>query len=1274
MNASTALERVSDCSGVREFRDDAGGRTHLNVGEDRFVLLREPDLDELDRLLVGFKARLHRAVVAYLARTQGFARADSEGEHTYLFAMFRGVMGRPNAPRKLNHEFVTLPIVREVLAADGLPVPKGDVSEYVAMLRSLPVDRQQRLVNQFLGPDLDTMISRLTWDGRTRLAEVRTINSARAEAENAVDFLHRIAGFALRYMVSVKRVKGTRREGRRGDSDNYDVATVLLLLAWLRRHGVILFPAQHLDTRLFGLFSLSWSGAARVAEVVPLYLNDAEAELYEYLYTELEAGSAFEQAKAAGKKGKGGRRRSASVEGASDGGSDDAMGGAASPADGAEAKAGNAAEAQERRAYDNGARLGTMRSMLANVFMKSNMTRIGPTLRDLMDAECEKLAERGHNGIIARHLLSDAFRVIQNRYHDVVGAEPLVGTKRRIVRAKDEHLFLWAKDATVRRPILLRGYTHDARVAYWADVMDEAIRADAETTLRQGVRNLVSHVHHFLRFVRQTPSFPADILLVVPSQHINDGRAPEKSKCLRAYLARSSLKVSVKNQVLNHLSLMLRAYIKRKGLPIDNPVDYSADKFKELRRRGKTERPYIGRNHLVAIRDLNAADDFALSRSLQSHTRRVWDPDKKQWVHVWWSGVGIFFDFLLSVPLRSFARFVDSGEGDEYLVDPVAVQDMIPNPAPWTERGRQEGIFYVEWPDADAEDDKTEAVAEDGAGGEDGEDASHESAHAPFIGLYINTNKTGTDENGGFRIPWCPDNVKSNLARLLDWQRKFNPIQRPIPCLERGTYEALKKAGQDLTIEARTKSFPLFRDPANDDNWPISKAVIDAYWGELLWAYQQTLGTTKKRQRQFARVVEKDGRPVKVPLIDIHTLRVSGISSLIEMGVPPDIVQQVVGHYTLVMTLYYSKQRASRVNRILRQKIAESRFDPVKIEHLEDAAEFEDLLQWLINNRPEEDAVGLGMYRERFGRGDGSVHVMEHGVCPGGRCDTGGEFITSANTHGPVPPFACPLCRYRLTGPMFLVGLVHNGNRLMLQYRRVGEEIARVNAELAAFLEEHPDDDAPELESTLEMLYRVAEPLALQWFAERRYVEVAKTMMAEYIVAPQGRGTLPALVTGLNPGEIEVTIEERPAFVLLQDLVEGAAILPGVRAHVGEAVRDHREFLNQVLAASDLEPFLLRVPVATAREEAARVLGAAIVDLLSDREIVAVAEGKLALGDAEPLIADLAKEMTDQVRATKTIDVSALLTLRRIADKAERVLAGPGMNGALDGEVLVPGE
>ena len=114
---------------------------------------------------------------------------------------------------------------------------------------------------------------------------------------------------------------------------------------------------------------------------------------------------------------------------------------------------------------------------------------------------------------------------------------------------------------------MLRGYIYDPRVACWADVMDEAIRADAQSSMRQSVCNLVSNIHHFLRFVWQTLSFPADLSLVIPSLHINDGRAPEKSKCFRAYLARSSLKVEVKNVVLNALSLMSRLHQAQR--PVD---------------------------------------------------------------------------------------------------------------------------------------------------------------------------------------------------------------------------------------------------------------------------------------------------------------------------------------------------------------------------------------------------------------------------------------------------------------------------------------------------------------------------------------------------------------------------------------------------------------------------------------------------------------------------------------------------------------------------------
>ena len=336
--------------------------------------------DEIDRLVGEFKAYLHRTVIAYMARSKGFACADGENEHTYLFAMFRAVRGRPNSPRKLNHEFLNLPVLRDVLAADGIPVPRGDVSKYISNLRSLPLNRQRRFVEQFLGPDLDTMVSRLTWQGRTRLAEVRTINHARVEATDAIDFLHRIAGFALRYIASSNRMRGIRREGRRGDSDSYDIATVLLLLAWFRRHGILLFPAQHLDTRLFGVFSLSWSAATRVAEVMPLYLNDAEAQIYQYLCNELETVSAFEQAKPGGKKKSGGRPRKSTVRGSMDDGTPELRTEKIQVSvDDTRTPSNSGTEDRVRPAY--AIRLTSMRSHLVNVFMKSNMVKIGPNLR-----------------------------------------------------------------------------------------------------------------------------------------------------------------------------------------------------------------------------------------------------------------------------------------------------------------------------------------------------------------------------------------------------------------------------------------------------------------------------------------------------------------------------------------------------------------------------------------------------------------------------------------------------------------------------------------------------------------------------------------------------------------------------------------------------------------------------------------------------------------------------------------------------------------------------
>ena len=230
----------------------------------------------------------------------------------------------------------------------------------------------------------------------------------------------------------------------------------------------------------------------------------------------------------------------------------------------------------------------------------------------------------------------------------------------------------------------------------------------------------------------------------------------------------------------------------------------------------------------------------------------------------------------------------------------------------------------------------------------------------------------------------------------------------------------------------------------------------------------------------------------RVARYDIHTLRVSGISALIEAGMPPDLVSQVAGHSTVVMTLYYNVVSASSVNEHLKSALLRTAVDLDALDSLNDG-DFDRISEYLTNTRDAEDACGFSMLRDRIGHGTRDFDVMSHGICPGGECSSGGVWSSSQAGHKPVPrPLSCSLCRYRLTGPMFLPGLVLNANRLMHELRRKGEQIAELNVELQGC--DRQSKTAMVLRGRIEALYRETDIIAEEWAAEVQYVYLAQEL------------------------------------------------------------------------------------------------------------------------------------------------------------------------------------
>ena len=832
---------------------------------------------------------------------------------------------------------------------------------------------------------------------------------------------------------------------------------------------------------------------------------------------------------------------------------------------------------------------------------------------DLSDALFAAVYEAMDANLDIRY--TDKLHLIYSALRDSLGRRDLPTFKPRRSRGPQlDHRLDWVRHSTSIAPrsvfprALKDSYEPLPHLLAWGERFSRVL----PRVPLKNLGNALAAYQHFLLWLVES-GVNVRCVTGITRDLINDGSSAPASQSFRAYLSRTSMQPETRNAVMQRLAAAFDIIIDDERLGVSNPIVMRFDAFKVPVARGKTPRRPMGRDLMNYLRELNARDGFALSRSYAPHQRRLPDAATGSYEKRWFPAYAVLVDLLLQLPLRGFqARFLDSGEGDEFVVGvgpegPVTNRNTLPSAVP----GRREGVLY----------------------------SFEVKPGFPGFGIHVNTNKTAVDRASGYEIPWCSEGLRENLSMMVAWQVANNPVARAIPCMERPDFEMAQN--EEVLASVKT-TFALFRDPADPAGWPVNRDKLFDYWSLLLATAEDELGA---QGRKVALTTEREvskgpgKRPVvkRLAAYDIHTLRVSGISALIEAGMPPDMVQDIAGHATVVMTLYYNKIKASRLNEALAGALDNLGVDLNGIDGIAEA-DFERLSEYLLNSRDPEDALGRTLLAERMGRGDGAVEVMVHGICPGGECATGGEFTNQAVGYMPVPrPLACSLCRYRLTGPMFLPGLVLNANRLMHELRRKGVEIADLNRER----EDMEDQGKPSRahKARIEALYRETDVIAAEWSAEIQYVHMAEAMFDRFATAGEGGAKLPALVTGLDGPVLGTRLERGSEFALLQSLAEGASVWPGFRP--AQALDDHREILNEVLAASECDPFLLRLR-GDVRDKAALLLGRAVAALVPDDGLSSLRNGEATLAEY-PAIEGLMGRLREQVLVTGCVDETRLI-------------------------------
>ncbi|AET89971.1 integrase family protein [Burkholderia sp. YI23] len=543
----------------------------------------------------------------------------------------------------------------------------------------------------------------------------------------------------------------------------------------------------------------------------------------------------------------------------------------------------------------------------------------------------------------------------------------------------------------------------------------------------------------------------------------------------------------------------------------------------------------------------------------------------------------------LILPLRTFqVRMLDSGEADTWRYTAGA---WALNPSKLARgsqrRPLQQGVLRRSTPLADGE-----AV--------------------PAV-LYINTNKTAdiakSGPEKGYMLPWSfggpvHQDVFHWLEKLRNWQEKYNPVSRRTAWTELDGRHIVAKS--DVQLAGYPDACFLFRMPEvaeNERHLPLSDRTMFKGWFRLLEAFERRLADRGETHHNGTPIrflppseVQNNGLTTLFPL---HSLRVSLITALaLEGQVPFPVLQKLVGHSRLLMTLYYTKPGATHVRDVLLD--AADRLEVGKETSIQnfllDTAH-DDLLQNAICNSvrslaaaiPEHpaarNAVGwMPMHHGMCLVGGNTSEVEGNGAIGG--CYNGGPMTATGNSssspkYGPVPGGSrnCVRCRWFVTEPHYLPPLAAHFNTLAYHFDEARNVCLAHEHELQGLKKQKADAEDAGQPFAHQDAYRQAERV---WeSAMKRFSDLAEDLVAcwrlierckEALEAPQGDST--QLVTAGALTDVQVAFEETESELLqLTGVCESVETYPDLEP--GKAVFRRSQLLDGVLYRDDLPPVFM---------------------------------------------------------------------------------------------------
>lgn len=459
------------------------------------------------------------------------------------------------------------------------------------------------------------------------------------------------------------------------------------------------------------------------------------------------------------------------------------------------------------------------------------------------------------------------------------------------------------------------------------------------------------------------------------------------------------------------------------------PMPPSRDVFNiKSGQRLQTSRRAMPSNFYDVLLDVATEEDYKNSKSPQRV--KLLNANTGKIDSIYFKNIARIVHLLLLIPIRLHqARWLDEGLLDDKIYD-YESRKYLQNKNELVNFRYNDGQTHSQkfgrtgLLKADSEDDITE------------------------LNLFINTNKTAPktlQKKGtfGYELAWPAEtNIKNVdmvyeiILEQIEFNRKYASSKKlltPVRVVDEEAGKYNRGMWDDMPCY-----IPLFRDPRRsrlsnrisiDKNYssqplylPTSAESVRELFYKLLVIADERYKERFPDYKNHSVAFDVDGNRI----FDVHTLRVYGITSLLEKGLSPETVQVLVGHATTIMTLYYKKLMAEEYKRqllVAKAKGGAARLNTKKFL----SSDGEELIA-IFDVATDFEGIDDKFHPKNYIHG--MPLTLNGGVCFGFNCDDGRIAINLTQKGETISVEAneyqrCGLCRFFKSGPQFLLEQIY---------------------------------------------------------------------------------------------------------------------------------------------------------------------------------------------------------------------------------------------------------